>query len=77
MIRTGRHLGRCKSCKRTHRVDGGGWVPSARCSCGASVRLQEVLAYEVPEVRCGGSCRNAVGPACDCSCAGANHGINH
>ena len=28
-------------------------------------------------VVCGGKCRNAVGPSCDCQCSGANHGSGH
>ena len=26
------------------------------------------------EVKCDARCMNAVGPSCECSCAGANHG---
>ena len=28
-------------------------------------------------IKCGGKCRNAVGPSCDCQCSGANHGSGH
>jgi len=28
-------------------------------------------------IKCGGKCRNAVGPSCDCQCAGQNHGSGH
>jgi len=29
-----------------------------------------------PLSTCGGKCRGAKGPACDCQCGGKNHGIN-
>lgn len=28
-------------------------------------------------VKCGGRCRSAVGPSCDCQCSGENHGSAH
>jgi len=30
-----------------------------------------------PEKECNGVCMAAVGPSCDCSCGGKNHGKNH
>jgi hypothetical protein len=30
-----------------------------------------------PEKVCNAACMGAVGPACDCSCSGSNHGGNH
>lgn len=30
-----------------------------------------------PEKECNGICMGAVGPSCDCSCGGENHGKNH
>lgn len=30
-----------------------------------------------PEKVCDGRCMGAVGPACDCSCGGENHGAGH
>jgi hypothetical protein len=72
-----RSLGRCRSCRRAHRVDAASWTPGVRCDCGAYVRLEVVHGYLDPQVNCGAKCRGAVGPACDCSCGGANHGINH
>lgn len=31
----------------------------------------------VEELICGSKCMGAVGPSCDCSCGGANHGGKH
>ena len=31
----------------------------------------------VQAVKCGPQCTGAVGPSCDCACAGSNHGANH
>lgn len=70
----GHSVGRCRQCKRPHRADGA-W--STRCECGATVKLERVVGFFAPEVKCGALCRNAVGPSCDCSCGGANHGCNH
>ena len=72
-----RSLGRCRACNRPHRIDGRSWVPSTRCECGATVKLELVRGWYAPDVKCGAKCRNAVGPSCDCSCGGANHGCNH
>jgi hypothetical protein len=76
-IREIRSLGRCRTCKRAHRIDGLGWRPAVTCTCGATVKLAVVQGWESPDVKCGALCRNATGPSCDCSCAGANHGSNH
>lgn len=72
-----RSLGRCRSCKKAHRVDAAYWTPFATCECGATVKLQPVIGTHDEHIACGAKCRNAVGPSCDCSCGGANHGINH
>jgi hypothetical protein len=69
-----RSLGRCKSCKKAHRAEGAGFKPSVTCDCGTRVRLEPVIGFTAPKVHCGALCRNAVGPSCDCSCGGANHG---
>lgn len=44
------------------------------CGCGRSIRFHTVKARYRPDVKCGGICRNAKGPNCDCSCNGVNHG---
>ena len=75
---TVRNIGRCRSCKKAHRIESSaGWIPSTRCECGAIVKLAVVHGSYDPHIECGAKCRNAVGPSCDCSCGGANHGINH
>lgn len=46
--------------------------------CGrAWSTCQRVKGHRVPEIPCGGKCRNAKGPNCDCSCGGENHGRGH
>lgn len=45
--------------------------------CGARVTLTAVKGRYVEEIPCSAKCRNAVGPSCDCSCGGTNHGCNH
>jgi hypothetical protein len=77
LIRSTFTLGRCsaKGCKHSTRSESGAF--SAECPEHGRYRLENVIAYEVPEIKCGASCRNAVGPSCDCSCGGANHGCNH
>lgn len=44
-----------------------------RCECGASLDFKIVEGTFTESVKCGARCRNAVGPACDCACAGENH----
>lgn len=75
---TGRYIGTCRQCKQRHVVQ---QAPSAHvqevritCDCGQPVQLEQVWGSERPEVKCGGSCRNAKRPACECSCGGENHG---
>lgn len=77
MIRSTFTLGRCsaKGCKTRVRSEAGAF--SANCPEHGRFLLSNVIAYEVPEIRCGASCRGATGPSCDCSCGGANHGHNH
>ena len=70
-----RSLGRCKSCKTPVRVDA--WVGSAACpGCGTRVKLDRVIGVTTSK-KCGARCLNAVGPSCDCSCGGFNHGGGH
>jgi hypothetical protein len=77
LIRTTHTVGKCKTkgCKHKTRSNEGAF--SAICPDHGRYLLDNVMAYEVPEIKCGGSCRNAVGPSCDCSCGGANHGHSH
>lgn len=45
--------------------------------CGRHLSGSPVRAIHNPEIQCGAKCRNAVGPQCECSCRGKNHGRNH
>lgn len=47
------------------------------CPDHGPYRLEQVIGETVPSVACGARCTNAVGPVCDCSCGGANHGRGH
>ena len=44
---------------------------------GHHATLKVVQGSFSASVKCGGKCRNAVGPSCDCSCNGQNHGSGH
>jgi len=39
-----------------------------------TVQLAKVFAAAVTTHNCGAKCRNATGPACECSCKGEHHG---
>lgn len=39
-----------------------------------SMRGEAVRGRVVESIKCGGKCLNAIGPSCDCSCGGENHG---
>ena len=47
-----------------------------RCICGGSVELKGIRGFASTK-KCDARCLNAVGPDCECSCVGANHGANH
>lgn len=49
-----------------------------RHGCGAWVTVRKVHEKIGAKSahKCGAKCTNAVGPACDCTCKGANHGRN-
>lgn len=44
---------------------------------GSSAEFIVVRGRVVESVKCGPKCRGAVGPSCDCSCGGDNHGSGH
>ncbi|MER5579022.1 hypothetical protein [Streptomyces massasporeus] len=70
-------LGTCDPCRLPVRAT----VPEARedvrhiaCpQCGAKTRVSRIYATTV-DASCDAACMGAVGPACSCSCGGANHG---
>lgn len=73
----GRELGRCRSCKAVIARETRFWSGStATCECGARVALKGVWGRESAKP-CGARCMGAVGPSCDCSCGGRNHGGRH
>jgi hypothetical protein len=78
--RTGRYVGRCKHCrtaiaKQTNNTFGR-FMTDGCPTCGRIVKLSHVLGATSPK-ECDARCMNAVGPSCDCSCGGANHGAGH
>ena len=84
---TNRYVVTCRSCKAKGIFDPATGETKAEAKTricpehGASEYLQkvgftlkEILGQYSPVKKCGSLCRGARGPACDCSCAGANHG---
>ena len=46
-----------------------------QCACGHRVRVERVTkGSKASKHKCGGICRHAKGPSCDCLCGGVNHG---
>lgn len=76
----GRYVGRCKVCRIPIRVETtdtlGGFKTRACPTCDKLVKLQRVIGSK-SERKCGAACLNAVGPNCDCSCEGHNHGAGY
>ena len=77
---TGRALGKCKSCKAVIREESSFWdlggSTKRTCPCGATVTVKAVIGTTSTK-ECDARCMGAVGPSCDCSCGGANHGAGH
>jgi hypothetical protein len=69
-------IGRCrvKGCKHTTRRDDRGSFGT--CPEHGQYRLEYTFGY-FSDHPCNAKCMGAVGPSCDCSCGGANHGRNH
>lgn len=62
---------------------GGGWPtvyggdPLGLCpSCGKAMQYGVLRATVREEVKCDARCTHARGHTCDCSCGGANHGMD-
>lgn len=52
--------------------------PAGLCdSCGRPMAWGYLQARLVESVKCGARCTHARGHSCDCSCGGANHGIEN
>lgn len=48
-----------------------------RCACGGRLEVAELKATYNEAKPCNARCMGATGPACDCACAGINHGGRH
>jgi hypothetical protein len=55
------------------------WLPRVTCpDCSRPMPRVAFIAGNYSEARdCDSRCTSAVGPACDCHCAGKNHGRDH
>lgn len=66
---------------RIARYEDASRFPDAPCGCHLGAKRwqgwAEIVGTYRPEVTCGARCTNAIGPSCDCSCAGAAHGAGH
>lgn len=47
------------------------WI---RCECGRSLTNWRAVTGTPNDTPCDARCTNAIGPSCDCSCGGKNHG---
>ncbi len=52
-------------------------VPMVDCQCGRQMKQTPVRGRYVADIPCTAKCVAAVGPSCDCSCGGKNHGGAH
>ncbi|AYR00085.1 hypothetical protein PBI_NEBKISS_153 [Mycobacterium phage Nebkiss] len=43
----------------------------------AHLKWDQLQGRTNPDKECNGVCMAAIGPSCDCSCGGENHGKNH
>lgn len=60
---------------RAHILNG--VAVAMRCPDHGVYKLNYLKGRLVEDKKCDGRCMGATGPSCDCSCGGANHGINH
>lgn len=77
-----RYFGRCplKGCKHRQVTEGATMGPRATytpCTEHHVTMDWRPMKAKVTEKDCNGVCMGAVGPSCDCSCGGENHGRNH
>ena len=55
-----------------------GGCPVAACpDCGVKRYGKPVHGRVSHKHKCGGKCRTSLGPNCECSCGGANHGAGY
>lgn len=70
---TGAYLGRCSGCKATVRTT----EKFVQHTCGAWITAYQPIRARVTAHQCGPRCTSALGPACDCTCGGREHGADH
>jgi len=58
-----------------YKDDQSQWIET--CSCGFVMQYKEIKGFHSDKHKCGARCLNAIGPNCECSCSGENHGLNH
>jgi len=76
---TNRFLGRCEDCilPVARDVEWQGNFRRVRCpNCAKPVQLTRVSAQVDEVIPCDPTCMMAVGPDCECSCGGENHGCS-
>lgn len=78
------YVGQCVKCHAKYRVQWDGQFPAVWCLCRAhlgkqwtGIKWKRLHAEEVPGSPCDARCTGAIGPDCECSCGGRNHGIDH
>lgn len=54
----------------------GGDLENGFCACGKAMASEPLKARLVPGHKCDSRCTGARRGSCDCSCGGANHGMN-
>lgn len=74
----GHAVAKCPACGAGATVDlhDGGCAPVACPDCGARMKVQTIRAT-LTEGVCDSRCMGALGPDCQCSCGGVNHGRSH
>lgn len=74
---TARFIGKCSA---GHTVNGTDrdFVANCkiRCGCGL-VAIVRCMTVRITDHECGVKCTSALGPVCDCTCGGENHGADH
>lgn len=71
---TGTFLGTCSRCRQKVRTDEKFVKHSI---CGGWITNYTEIKARITEHECGVKCTSALGPSCDCTCAGKNHGADH
>ena len=67
------------------RINGGNWceshycpLPSVACpGCGQKISGKPIEGRYKSDHPCDARCTGATGHSCECSCGGANHGMDH